>query len=151
MLERAKLWGLATMEKKYQDKIKHINKPMGNTHSIDCQNTTHEYKKRLNTAYEKDPASTNKQITDMNDLAKSLVEQAAMSVASENEVAKEDAILAELQTAIQNTKDKAIVQWDTTTATQDMMQGLESKIDKTLNKILDKRKTEFQVIQQGNM
>jgi ubiquitin C-terminal hydrolase len=96
MLERAKLQGLATMKKKYKDKIKHINKPMGNTHRIDCQNTTHEYKKRLNTEYEKDRASTKKQITDMNDLAKSLVEQAAMSVASEIEVAKEDAILADL-------------------------------------------------------
>jgi hypothetical protein len=52
-----------------------------------------------------------------------------MSVASEIEVAKEDAIV-ELQTAIQNIKDKAIAQWDTTAAMQDMMQGLESKSTK---------------------
>jgi hypothetical protein len=42
MLERAKLQGLALMEKKYQDKIKHVNKLMGNTHRITCQNTAHE-------------------------------------------------------------------------------------------------------------
>jgi small-conductance mechanosensitive channel len=107
MLERAKHHGLASMEKKYQDKIKDVNKQMGNTHRIDCQNTTHAYEKRLNTAYEKHRASMNEQITDMNDLAESLVEQAPMSVASEIEVAKEDAIM-ELQTAINNTKDNAI-------------------------------------------
>jgi small-conductance mechanosensitive channel len=107
MLERAKHHGLASMEKKYQDKIKDVNKQMGNTHRIDCQNTTHAYEKRLNTAYEKHRASMNEQITDMNDLAESLVEQAPMSVASEIEVAKEDAIM-ELQTAIKNTKDNAI-------------------------------------------
>jgi vacuolar-type H+-ATPase subunit H len=88
-----------------------------------------------------------KQIIDMNDLAESLVEQAPMSVASEIEVALEDAIM-ELQTAIKNTKDKAMAQWDITTATQDMMQGLDSKIYKTLDKILAKRKTEFQTIEQ---
>ncbi len=67
-----------------------------------------------------------------------------MSVAPEIEVAKEDAIV-ELQTAIQN----AIAQRDITTATQDMMhQGLDSKIDKTMDKILAKRKTEFETIQQ---
>ena len=147
MLERAKLQGLASMEKKYQDKIKHVNKQMGNTHRIDCQKTTHAYEKRLNTAYEKHRASMDEQITDMNDLAESLVEQAPMSVASEIEVAKEDAIV-ELHTAIQNTKDKAIAQWDTTAATHDMMQGLDSKIDKTMDKILAKRKTEFETIQQ---
>jgi vacuolar-type H+-ATPase subunit H len=77
-------------------------------------------------------------------LAKSLAEQAPMSVAPEIEVAKEDAIV-ELQTAIQN----AIAQRDITTATQDMMhQGLDSKIDKTMDKILAKRKTKFQTIQQ---
>jgi hypothetical protein len=75
MLERAKLQGLASMEKKYQDKIKHVNKQMGDTHFIDCQNTTHEYEKRLNTAYEKHRTSMDEQITDMNDLAESLVER----------------------------------------------------------------------------
>jgi vacuolar-type H+-ATPase subunit H len=89
----------------------------------------------------------NEQITNMNDLAESLVEQAPMSVTSEIEVAKEDAI-AELQTAIKNTKSKAIAQWDITTATQDMLHGLESKINNTMDKIIDKRKTEFQTIQQ---
>jgi hypothetical protein len=128
MLERAKLQGLASMEKKYQDKIKHVSKQMGNTHRIDCQNTAHEYEKRLNTAYEKHRASMDEQITDMNDLAESLVERAPMSVAFEIEVAKEDTMV-ELQTAIQNTKDKAIAQWDIRKATQDMMQGLDSKID----------------------
>jgi hypothetical protein len=43
----------------------------------------------------------------MNNLAESLVEQAPMSAAWEIEVAKEEAIVA-LQTAIQNTKDKAM-------------------------------------------
>jgi uncharacterized protein YecT (DUF1311 family) len=63
MFERAKLQGLTSMEKKYQNKIKHINKQMGNTHRIDCQNTIHEYEKRLNTAYEKHCASiTNKSL-----------------------------------------------------------------------------------------
>jgi hypothetical protein len=147
MLERAKLQGLATMEKKYQDKIKHVNKQMGNTHRIDCQNTTHEYEKKLNVAYEKHRASMNEQITDMNDMAESLVEQAPMSVASEIEVAKEDAI-AELQAAIQDTKDKALAQWNTTTVIQNMMHGFESKIDRTMDTILDKRKTEFQTVQQ---
>jgi predicted phage tail protein len=117
MLERAKLQGLALMEKKYQDKIKHINKQMGNTHRIDCQNSAHEYEKRLTRAYDKHRASMNEQITKMNDLAESLVEQAPMSVKSEIEVAKKDAI-AELQTAIQNTKNKAIAQWDITAATR---------------------------------
>jgi predicted phage-related endonuclease len=46
MLERAKFQGLALMEKRYQDKIKHVDKQMGNTHRIDCQNTAHEYEKR---------------------------------------------------------------------------------------------------------
>jgi vacuolar-type H+-ATPase subunit H len=147
MLERAKLQGLALMEKKYQDKIKQVNKLMGNTHRITCQNTAHEYEKRLTTSYDKHRASMNKQITYMNDLAESLVEQVPMSVTSEIEVVKEDAI-AELQTAIQNTKNKAIAQWDIMTATQDMLHGLKSKINNTMDKIIDKRKREFQRIQQ---
>jgi hypothetical protein len=72
MLEREKLQELASTEKKYLDKIKHVNKQMGNTHRIDCQNTAHEYEKRLNTAYEEHHASIHEQITDMNDLAESL-------------------------------------------------------------------------------
>jgi hypothetical protein len=42
MLARAKHQGLASMEKKHQEKIKHVNKQMGNSHHIDCQNMTHE-------------------------------------------------------------------------------------------------------------
>ena len=110
MLERAKLHGLAMMEKKYQDKIKHVNKQMGNTHRIECQNLTHEYEKRLDTAYAKHRDSMNEQITEMTELAESLVEQAPLRVATEIEVAKEDAIV-ELQTAIQDTKDNALAQW----------------------------------------
>jgi hypothetical protein len=147
MLERATLQRTCIDGEKVsgQDQVRQQTNGQHSPHWLPQHGTW--VQERLNMAYDKHRASMKEQITNMNDLAESLVKQAPMSVASEIEVAKEDAI-AELQTAIQNTKNKAIAQWDITAVMQDMLHGLESKIDNTMDQIIDKRKTEFQTIQQ---